>query len=134
MRFQRLGLSLLAALTLGLAPAAARGQVVVRGPCFGSWDICSRRDDIEFLLERERARSIERAAQAEARAQRLAEARETREASARIQAQMREDRAFTLRLQSELRARDREDRARDRREQAELNRRLRIRPPSFRWP
>src|SRR5207245_2535296 len=33
MRFQRLALSFLAALTVGLAPVAAHGQVIVRGPC-----------------------------------------------------------------------------------------------------
>lgn len=139
MRFQRLALSLSAALTVGLAPAVARAQVIVRGPCFSRWDDCPRRIDFD-RVERERMRSIEREVQAEARARRLDDARWAREASERVRAETREARTFSLRLQSDFRVRERADRAdliadraRERREQAELNRRLRIRPPHIRW-
>jgi hypothetical protein len=129
MRFQRLGLSLSAALMLAALPAAARAQVIVRDPCLGSSDYCFRRDNLERQM---RDRALDRAARAQERSQRLTVQRQDRSLDARLRA---EDRAIarsaTMRDIQE-RARDRQDAAReralDRRDDA-LNRRLRIRPP-----
>jgi hypothetical protein len=129
MRFHPLSLSLAVALTLSVAPAAARAQVVVRGQCYGRWDYCDRRDDIERLAH---DRALDRAAKAQERALRLDDARRERQIRSRFEAEARADaRAASVR-DSELRAQERQDRAIERREQAQRNRELRIRTYRFR--
>jgi hypothetical protein len=136
MRFQRLGLTLAAALTLALVPTAARAQSIVRDPCFGRWDYCTRRDDIERL---QRDRAFDRQVQAEARQRHLEDARLEREINGRIRADARDDARAEARFaavrQSELRA-ELQDRARERamerRQEAARIRTLRIRTIHFR--
>ena len=130
MRFNRLGLSFAAALTLALMPAGAHAQVIIRDPCFDRGDSCWRRDDFDRI---QRDRALDRAARAEERARRLDDARMEREINAQFRAEARaEARATTLR-RSELRAQEREDRAMERRDQIERNRELRLRTTRVRW-
>ncbi len=130
MRFQELSLSFAAAVTLAIVPVSARAQGIVRDPCFGRWDYCSRRDDIERV---QRDRAFEREARAEERARRMDDVRRERQINAQFRAEARADaRAANAQL-SEQRVRDREDRAMARREQAERNREVRIRTSRFRW-
>lgn len=129
MRFHPLGLSLAAALTLAALPSAVRAQVVVRGQCYGRWDYCDRRDDMERLA---RDRAVDRAPRADERALRLDDARRERQIRARFDAEARADARATKVRDSELRAQERQDRAMIRREQIERNRTLRLRTYRFR--
>jgi hypothetical protein len=133
MRFQRLSLSLVAALTLSLAPKVAYAQGIVRDPCYGPWDYCTRRDDRERLA---RDRAYNREDQARARAERQDDLRREREITARIRADDRAEARAASRvasaIQADQRAKERADQAAIRREQSALRRSLRIRAVHFR--
>jgi hypothetical protein len=109
MRFERAGLSLAVTLALVVAPLALPAQIIVRDPCFYMRDDCGRRDDIARLA---RDRALDRAAQAQERAQRLADARLDRELEMHVRAQLRADAMADARdqrtraLQQSARARD----------------------------
>jgi len=133
MRFQRLSLSLIAALTVSLAPKVAHAQGIVRDPCYGPWDYCTRRDDRERLA---RDRAYDRDDQARARAERQDDLRREREITARIRADDRAEARAASRvaaaIRADQRAKDRADRASMQRDEAALRRSLRIRAVHFR--
>jgi hypothetical protein len=117
MRFPRLILSLIAAPVLAVVPAALSAQIVVRDPCFYTRDDCLRRDDV---ARGARERALDRAADAEERTRRLADARQDRDLGIRVRDQLRADALADAR---EIRSRAllaSQSRAREARERAEL--------------
>ncbi|MDB4876831.1 MAG: hypothetical protein JWM41_3277 [Gemmatimonadetes bacterium] len=101
MRSRLLVLSSIVALGLAAAPATASAQRMLPRDCVRYGYGCSRYDDAEARIERQRARAVERADRAEARAQVRAETRaEARAYSARCFGRAdfsRVDRSFRLR-------------------------------------
>lgn len=121
MRFHRLGLSVAAALALGLAPARSGAQIVEYDPCFYLREDCYRRLDASRIA---RERALDRAMEADARARRLADERWERDFERSVRADESRLRAA---LSREAQERTRERQAFLREQQRERERELRER-------
>jgi hypothetical protein len=145
MRFQRLGLSVTAAMTLAIVPAAAHAQISAPGVCLYMRDDCGRRDDV---ARQARERAQDRAARTEERVRLQADARQDRDLDMHVRNQLRADaladareaRTRTLR-ESQLRARDVQERvqlrsierAADRQDAADRRSEARLTTRRIRW-